>query len=258
MKAAAKYGPRLEATDILRFHKATTKIFGSVLRRADLEISATSNNWPSTEKGTKIWFDLRPLGPVELAARGRSDGQTPVIPLPQFDESLYSPIAWMSWHEEWKALGNKAFELIGVSAAFFWGPPRGEKVQIMRAEWDHLPNRGGNAAQPHWHVDATLMLGYSVPSDHPMIATISQTSELVELVPEAKTIEIRELTGLTQDVSVAGMHLGMSGWLHAESTPKCWQSEIKSLKQIEDWLTLMLPYSVEQFWNHHAVSEVIA
>ena len=148
---------------------------------------------------------------------------------------------WVSWREEWvKALANRrrgrtepTLDLVGVSICFFAGNAAQMKTQILRAEWDNPKHRGKDAAQPHWHIDPSLL-------DLPSWKTETPTQVTGGL--EELTLQEGLLVALEPGFwNLQRLHLGMAGWKHRGNSPVCWQHKLE-LESISEWLGRVLAY----------------
>jgi hypothetical protein len=177
-----------------------------------------------------------------MTADRKIGGQCPVFPIGG-DPVLLEDQVWAGWHEEWYRDEHGVFDLVGVGWTFFWGVSGrlGCEQQVLRAEWDQVPDtqdqkhrRGKIAAQPHWHLDTGIMVGYSEPvlRTEPMI----ELTELEEFAAEAHS-DLEEIGGRSgiQDLDFSGMHLGMGGWENHDKHPRCWQVSV-----CEDWSAVIL------------------
>jgi hypothetical protein len=219
------------AGEIERFHYSLSDCIRE-LTAMRAAVQSSQEGWRRVQKGGRVVFDL--LDPNHTAfAERRRGGRCPVFSVERNSEPLEDQ-AWAAWHEEWYCAQRNDFDLIGVGWTFFWGIEGrlGPDQEILRAEWDQVPEtesqshrRGGNAAQPHWHLDTGLMVGYTRPIS-PAIRTAA-SGELEEVAPDVGSalIEIGRPTGI-QELSLSGMHLGMGGWRNHGDHPRCWQMPI--------------------------------
>jgi hypothetical protein len=204
--------------------------------------------WKKAMNGSRIAFDMS-CDKFPSTAQRKRGVRCPVFPLRSGFDLLEAQI-WASWHEEWHCEKRGAFDLVGVGWTFFWGfdGRLGQETEIIRAEWDHVKHRGGFAAQPHWHLDSALMVGYTRPRPTPLPKR--EMSDLVELPqPEysGRLIEIGESLEI-QEVDVSGMHLGMGGWEHDDSHPRCWQFALTAeLNELVLWAERTLQSARDQF-----------
>jgi hypothetical protein len=157
------------------------------------------------------------------------------------------PTLWAGWYEQWLAIGDEKFNLIGLSWTFYWGTLYRPRNAILRAEWDSLHYRSSRAGQPHWHIDPDLL----VESYHRVsveAAPLEQGGDLIELpAEEVGLVEIIEPTGV-QELSMKGMHLAMGGWNQGAAHPNCWRCALPSTwHEITKWADRTLAYAKEQF-----------
>jgi hypothetical protein len=223
---------------------------------ASLQIVSSSHphGWYATGKGTEIDFELgtsadhQPNVLYEMIDRDLG-GRAFVFRL--VEQQVEEPTLWAGWYDQWKATGDGTFDLVGMSWTFYWGVFYRPRKAILRAEWDSLHYRNQRAAQPHWHIDPSLL----VDSYKPIPATTPQPpaarppgDDLVELpTKETGLIEITDPTGI-QELSLKGMHLAMGGWQHAETHPRCWRFSLPvNWIEITKWAERTLVYAREQF-----------
>lgn len=205
--------------------------------------------WQDYREKSRLGFQLRSGGVTETAQRLRG-GRCHVYEFPGYD--TLAGAVWFSWYEEWLKTSRREYDLVGASLTFFWGPMR-RQHQVLRAEWDAVQHRGGHAAQPHWHIDATYLIEFSglLPPAGPSPAIAERAEpaaleELEELPTDAAPAQPPPPTPYLQDVDLGGLHLGMGGWENPGAAPGCWQR-----KPTEDvlvtWADSTLAYAIAQF-----------
>lgn len=191
----------------------------------------------------------------------------------EIDDTGDGSICWISWHERWERLASKTvfpgkkarqphFMLGTIQWILFWGRPGGEKVQIVRAEWDnasHVARKrreydiarvkgamiteeegSSEAGQPHWHVDRVVELGD------------------VDAFLEYRGTDLQELAHSSyagRYLKLQRMHLAMGGWKNVEpGTPPVatnhaarWQIEYtEDRDELIDWNISTLRYIKSQ------------
>jgi hypothetical protein len=219
---------------------------GSVIGRRTV-IKPQNNAWKKATRASRIAFDMFCDGIPSTAERKRG-GRCPVFPVTPDASALIDQV-WASWHEEWQCEKKGDFDLVGVGWTFFWGVDGrlSRETEIVRAEWDHVKHRGGFAAQPHWHIDTEMMVGFTRPrSTQP---SVNEPADLVELPrPESDgLVEIGESLEI-QGIDVSGMHFGMGGWEHHDTHPRCWQSALTTeLTELVLWAERSLRSARDQF-----------
>lgn len=187
----------------------------------NLVLANRDSRWRNASKNTRFVFDV--LSAVYSSpAKRRRGGTCLAFPL-DINPDLLEEQLWASWHEDWKCSARSEFDLVGAGWTFFWGVDGrlNETQQILRAEWDQPLYRGVNVAQPHWHIDTDLMVGYVSPPCSQTGLDRPGLEELPQGTP-GTLIEITAPEGI-QEISISGMHLGMAGWGHHDHHPKCWQ-----------------------------------
>jgi len=206
-----------------------------------LHVRSHKKNWKTVVRGFPVSFDMV-CDDFSVIADRKIGGRCPVFPADR-DRDWLKDQVWAGWHEEWYCERHKVFNLVGVGWTFFWGIAGrlGCEQQILRAEWDQVPNmpnqkhrRSKIAAQPHWHLDTDIMVGYSAPVSR--TDSIVQFTELEERSPETHS-ELEEIGGTLsiQLLDFSGMHLGMGGWKNHREHPRCWQVPIP-----QDWSVIIL------------------
>ena len=223
-----------------------------------LQIVSTSHrkDWESARKGSVVSFEFEPHPEHPTFAltdyiernRGRRTFVFCLITQEQEDPTL-----WASWYEEWKVDSQQddRFDLIALSWTFYWGVYNRHRTNIIRADWDALYVRSQGAAQPHWHVDPSLLVNsYTRIRRAPDIDAADDT--LLELPHDYGGLEEigQAPTGL-QEVSLGGMHLGMGGWNHPGEHPSCWRRNLPTAwQEITEWVRKTLEYATDQFIEH--------
>lgn len=226
--------------------------------RASLQIVSPSHHdtWHTSAAGSDIKFELatiRDRDPHVLCEMIDRDlgGRTFAFRL--IEEAEEEPTLWAGWYEQWKAADDGTFNLVGLSWTFYWGVLFRPKKAILRAEWDSLRYRSESAAQPHWHIDPSLLVDSyrrvavrtPVPVQPPRI---TDAGTLVELPPEEAGLREIPTPDEVQELSMKGMHLAMGGWEHAGSHPSCWRYALPTQwNEITKWVERTLIYAREQF-----------
>ena len=229
-----------------RFHEDVQVRIASVVDQP-LVIKPRVNNWQGVAAKTTIAFDM--FSDAKDFAERKRGGRCPVFPLSRSaDESENH--AWAGWHEEWRCERTRQYDLVGAGWTFFWGifGRLSKEQEIFRAEWDETAYRGGFAPQPHWHVDTGIMVGYTARPAIRVVSTADSAS-LVEIPasPRSALSEILPAEGV-QELSLAGMHLGMGGWLNHTKHPEWWQCHVgEQLDPLVDWAERTLRSMIDQF-----------
>jgi len=216
----------------------------------------------SEEDRVKFWLSNK--GARELTQR--KVGETcPVYILPGFNRLRAA--MWAGWYEEWDTKDGKNLEFVGASMSFFWGVGGYQQKQlVLRAEWDKVVKRGGNAAQPHWHIDTTLMVEFGAKrergalerSELPAEEPERTPPELEELAPEPGEPALEEIGGrVLQDVDVSKLHLAMGGWRNSPSYPDRWQCKVDGEDALVEWADCTLEYTIDQFQGFAAPDDVV-
>jgi hypothetical protein len=249
----------LSAAELGRLHTDLEKRLGAVLSYAvTIRPSNTVGDWRAAREGNVITFALivtEGSGIASRALRNIGSAAGPVLQLPTKDD--YGNAAWAGWQERWFSLGRQErFGLARASWTFHWGPDqRSDKEQLFRAEWDQNAyskeaDKSG-AAQPHWHFDRALLP--PIRADRPMPSAAVTLGGGLEELPQARPA-LEELTPsgpgdseLLQSVNVAGLHLGMAGWTHAQDHPQCWQSQVQARAELVVWAASTLRYVKDEF-----------
>lgn len=149
---------------------------------------------------------------------------------------------WASWSEEWISAERRQIELIGAGWTFFVSSGDIEPKQFLRAEWDIIANRGGQAGQPHWHLDP-----FGVDTTQHQASALSQQSTVSSLNALSDLVELPSSTQFAESVvpKFSNMHLGMGGWVqsHSQSSDFArWQCSPSNLTSIEEWSDCVLKY----------------
>ncbi len=233
------------------------------ITKASLRIVSPSHmhRWSSTSAGIDIDFELgtipdqRPNVLHEMIDRDLG-GRTFAFRLLEQPEE--EPTLWAGWYEQWKSAGEGTFNLVGMSWTFYWGVFYRPRKAILRAEWDSLHYRSERAAQPHWHIDPSLLVDSyrRIPAGThaPMPPPAAAGTDLVEL--PAEELGLREIPGPTgiQELSLKRMHLAMGGWEASDTHPSCWRYAVPAnWNGIIKWVERTLVYAREQFMEefHH-------
>jgi len=164
-----------------------------------------SENWKKVQSQDVHFLfrtaDQRSITEYSLRESGTS---CPVVRLPPTLEGR-GPIAWASWYEQWRPLGEKKFRLLKASWTFFWGPEARTARQLFRAEWD---NPGPDEApQPHWNIDA---------AKSGLTRTSTEETGAVA-ISEARTTGLYAAAGPQELVETRFpcLHFVMGGWTHS-------------------------------------------
>lgn len=221
------------------------------------------SRWENVPKNTRLSFWLTNEGERESALHGLSGKPYPVYMLPFARDRDIGP--WVGWYEEWVKADERSFDLVGVSLAFYWGSKgHAKKAQILRAEWDNVARRGGNAGQPHWHVDTKLMVDFVIKNrpgarlgDVEMLS--GPRGELEELTYHGAELEELPMkssasafesvdSAAAQELMMSGMHLAMGGWSNGTPIkhPGRWQCRTDE-KAIIEWADSTLEYAIAEF-----------
>lgn len=220
-----------------QFHADIAAAFDTGLN-LDLTIRQVDEtlDWKAALVSTRVFFAAKPStnsARVEFQDNGKI-----AFSINQRDDA--SLLLWVSWGEQWvKSTGRQrgrtgpTLDLVGVSICFLAGNAPKKRTQILRAEWDNPNRRGNDAAQPHWHIDPSLM-------DLPFCRAEGRaqvTGDLEELTAQENSF--RELE--PGFVGLKRLHLGMAGWKNRGDSPVCWQHRLE-LEYIADWLGRVLVY----------------
>lgn len=255
---------KLNSREMHRLHSAIKDaIVGCLGYGVAVQPSSERDGWKRASTGAVVTFFLRPSDGADITASRaqRARGDVALV-LPLFPDESDEHTVWVGWYEEWKATGIDAFELVGASWTFFWGASyNDDKTQLFRAEWDNPSQRGGNAAQPHWHFDRKLLgtvYRRQVAPESSGPTPGSADAALEELpVPKAITdglveigVDIQEAVpeGL-RDLHLSGLHFGMAGWANPGDHPKCWQCTIHDGTQMVRWAKGSLAHAKAEFSN---------
>ena len=236
---------------IKKFHKQLNKSERPCLGYAvETHLDDRHGSWWGAARGTKIAFKMYSNEQAHMCFADRArGGPCPVLDLSPTVEWDHHR-GWAGWYEEWESAGSERFELVGASWTFFWGPPQTSKVQLFRAEWDNLNQRGENAAQPHWHIDQkhTPIILPGMPQEG---TTWDSGGELVELPadpPGQAFIGIDDKYGRKQ-LELSDIHLGMGGWHHgnhAAAHPGCWQQRMGNTTDLWQWAVRALEHAMAE------------
>jgi len=228
---------KIRAGEIDGFHAELEKGVKAVLG-ARVKIR-TNISWTSSNFRGDFPFELWSTHPVEFAlSRGR---KVSVVALPRSDDGQNhrpdlgtSPSlrAWVTWHEEWRKNPDDSFSLLTAAWTVFWGiQGDGNKMQVLRAEWDQ---KNDVPANPHWHVDPTLQVS-PLPGEPPLIL-----QALKPVSPSAGAAMAGE--GLTIDRS----HLGMGGWEHQSPNPSWRHPSLHNTEPLCLWAVRTLEHLSSQ------------
>jgi hypothetical protein len=177
-------------------------------------------SWKKLANGTQVFFDLVASRDREFAMQniGKECDVSPLsIDAPNWwGESRW----WVSWRAVWESAGRSQFELCEIGMKFFWGPPRQRgKDQILRAEWAEPP-RGGDAGQPHWHIDP-----WGRQPERNRLKSSADVDDIAFAdIGAEKPSGFGAETGRTIDTS--SLHLGMAGWTLCDMPDNPWQRQV--------------------------------
>ncbi len=210
-------------------------------------IRPNPQNWRKTLPPREINFELDSKSLVDaVRARRNRGGQFGVHRVTVFPLLTgFSPDIeqyWVSWHEGWRKNDDKTYILLTASWTLFRGYlAEEEKRQILRADWDQLPDCGsGDAGQPHWHFDQPVF-AYAVE-------TGAQSGALLEF--DAGHGGIHAVSAVSKSVSgrIGSVHLAMGAWDRTKDCPGCWQrSYSDDCGELLDWCMMTLQYLQGQF-----------
>jgi hypothetical protein len=196
--------------------------------------------WYRCRDGSQVEFELVPADPTmsEPATRIRRDGgqihRVFVFPL-STPSSPYQHIFWVSWHETWLKQDSTDYVLLSAGWTMFEGLSGNQaKHQVLRVEWDQLPDRRSKrAGHPHWHFDHELFV-----SAEP--GTVEVAPGLVEITTDAPFTRPKQ-------AAVGFIHLAMGAWNRDNDHPECWQRTYEGdCGQLRDWCVKTLKYLREQ------------
>jgi hypothetical protein len=214
-----------------------------------LTIHSLSEYWRRVAARARISFDMSSRDFLVFAER-KIGGRCPVFPLDAARADSYEDAAWAGWHEEWLCMNSKEYDLVGAGWTFFWGLSGrlAKEQEIFRAEWDETAHRGGVAPQPHWHLDTDIMVGYTrVPRARAPRPTGPAGLIELPLASQPAANEILPAEGC-QELSLAGMHLGMGGWSNHSKHPEWWQCHVREdWGALADWAERTLRSTIDQF-----------
>jgi len=199
-----------------------------------VKVHGKSDGWKRACPGTEIEFAILSRdGLVEYETRNEG-GRCSVVRLSP--GRPLEPGCWVSWRDAWEALGaRQRFKLVNLSWTFFWGLAGRDKVQLLRAEWATVGERGNVAAQPHWHSDVLPEV-----DAHQSERRAQADDESDAENEEASLVEVTEVPPRYR-LSLPSVHLGMGGWTHGDSHPERWQSEMGCRTTVlVDWATYTL------------------
>lgn len=232
--------------DVLsKFHTRIAEVFTAAVKvPSKIVIQSSTDDWEKSLPGTVVFFEMRPKvqNAVFETLAGEIGGLKILFPFGS-DAGTYP--SWVAWSEEWKKRptdtqpkgrsSRPKLDLIGVSLTFYAGNEWQQKTQVVRAEWDNPTKRGTKAAQPHWHIDSNLFDVQSWGALLPPMPT--GLEELPPYIPGVEEVQ----PGFW---SMQKLHFGMSGWLHAEAAPQCWQTPLgkNNLDEIVVWAGRVLEY----------------
>ena len=199
--------------------------------------------WWRASDHSIVVFDLASEHDPESAYRTRG-GSCPVVELSLPSQQATGSCWWMSWQERWEAYQSR-FGLAEAAMTFFWGRRRDRnKDQVLRAEWSEPPGYGGNAGQPHWHIDPHK-------SADPESSAGTGTAKFLKGIEEylGGPVEIPDL-GLPspgREFSTSPLHLGMGGWDCTDIDSNAWQRRVESeTRRLSEWAERTIEYVVGQ------------
>ncbi len=199
-----------------------------------------SDEWQRVRDGSRLEFELVPADPrksstaMRLRREDSKIHRVSVFPL-SAPSSLRLGIFWVSWHEMWLKRNSANYILLNAGWTLFEGPLGDrDKKQVLRLDWDQLPDRGSpRAGHPHWHFDHELFL--------------SAEPDRVEVEPGLVKVGTAGASAVTKAVSVGFIHLAMGAWNEGADHPQCWQRGYKEdCGQLRDWCRKTLTYLKEQ------------
>ena len=207
-----------------------------------------TESWEHVAVARNVAFDVV-LAPYAVYAERKRGGRCPVFPL-RCAPANSDDDAWAGWYETWVCQKRQHFDLIGAGWTFFWGMEHrlGRDQQVIRAEWDQAEHRGRLVAQPHWHVDTDIMVGYS--TRHPSVPSVPREGAVLQELPaglERQALEEISPNGV-QELDLSAIHLGMGGWLNDVGHPTCWQRHVRgACVELLDWSERTLLLAIDQF-----------
>lgn len=219
--------------DIQAYHNRLAREVSQVLKVA-ANFRPCPASWSKVQMGTEIRFELvaREFAANETAMRTAQ--RVSVFPLtraPALDMATF----WVSWDELWEKREGPEYHLLGAGWTLFkgfWGVS--QKTQVLRAEWDQLPDRGSkDAGQPHWHVD------------QPLYGPKAGEREIRPGLVEAPVETLARGWGQdeSESESLNRFHLAMGTWDGSKGHPGCWQrSYEQDCRKLEDWCVKTLKY----------------
>ena len=142
---------------------------------------------------------------------------------------------WVSWHEVWLKQDQRNLILQSAGWTLFEGlPGNQDKTQILRADWDQIPQMGSrNAGHPHWHFDHDLFVSTELEK-------IESKRGLVEITADSSG-------GIDRQTSLGFVHLAMGAWNGDLDHPECWQRTYEDdCRNLRDWCVKTLIYLKEQ------------
>ena len=231
------------------FHLEVAGAFcGFVKQKLEIRPAGGAGGWEDVLIGKHVFFELVPSdgGYFEIMHTEHGDD----VLLPFAAQNFTNTPIWTAWSEEWvkaESLGKKrsTWELVEFSLRFAVGSSGKQKTLLLRAEWDNPSQRGGLSAQPHWHIDPSLLdVGFWSPKPPAL------EGSLQELPVGSVTIDsLGAEPNRTAFWSISELHLGMAGWTAALESPKCWQLlvDFEDLAKSIEWLAKVLSYASTEF-----------
>jgi len=158
------------------------------LTEASLQIVSSSHphGWTGIGAGTPIEFELgtipdqHPNVLHEMIDRDLG-GRTFVF---RSSTTRGRATLWAGWYDQWRAVGDGTFNLVGMSWTFYWGVYYRPRKAILRAEWDS-PLSEPESGPATLHIDPSLLVDSYVPIDvtaSRLRSPLNESADLIELL----------------------------------------------------------------------------
>jgi hypothetical protein len=223
----------MKPPEINSLHRSLENAIKGVLEFAKLEIAQPQcgGDWSKASLRSYVVFELLYADTYqEQIAQRDMGGKCSVFGLHPKDASIeLSSRFWVSWFEEWQVVARQDLHLCTAGWSVFAGPPDQQKQQILRAEWDQLPDTGSpRSGQPHWHLDR-----------FPRIEAAADDTAGAAAPAEAALALVDRVDGASE---LAGLHLAMGTWNGKRKHPECWQRQAGKTDDLLIWGVRTLEY----------------
>lgn len=243
----------LDAKQIEQFHRRVEECLNrhtgqKITLRFNQTLEGTSHHkeaWKTASLKDNVVFNMVTEGDYVLVATGKSTHSSVAVRL-KSSAPVGKYQSWITWSDTWVKQTPELFKLIGFSLGFYSGPAssnRDVRWKIVRAEWDDPQSRGGESAQPHWHIDPDVLDQSknlrAFGEDTASVFTEDTADPPVEslavpdvMLPTTSLPQPSDTDLMDANVSMKHMHLGMGGWLHKrDKMPgSCWQYPLDDVK----------------------------